>query len=112
MPALIAFCSAVYWSLPVPALTRLTLTLGYFASKSATTCFSVGSQAQTVMLPPVSRAAQVGVGDAPRTWARAGAPAGTEPPGEPQPAARERHGQGCAQQEGATTGYRHGDGLC
>ena len=47
-----AFCSAVYWSLPVPALTRLTLTLGYLASKSATTFLRVGSHAHTVIEPP------------------------------------------------------------
>ena len=60
---MIAFCRAVYWSLPVPALTRLTLTLGYFVWKSATTCLRVGSQAQTVSVPPF-QAADVGVGDA------------------------------------------------
>ena len=43
---------AVYCLSPVPALTSLTLTFGYFFSKSATTCFSVGSQAQTVRVPP------------------------------------------------------------
>jgi hypothetical protein len=56
-PAATAFCSAVYWSLPVPAFTRLILTLGYLAWKAATTGLRVGSQAQTVRLPPASRAA-------------------------------------------------------
>src|SRR5438067_3649788 len=56
LPALTAFCSAVYSSVAVPALTRFTWTLGYLASKSVTTFFSVGSQDQTVMSPPVVRA--------------------------------------------------------
>jgi hypothetical protein len=57
LPAAIAFCRAVYWSLPVPALTRLTLTFGYFCWKLATTCLRVGSQAQTVSVPPFCSAA-------------------------------------------------------
>ena len=52
-----AFCSAVYWSLPVPALTRSMVTLGYSASKSSTTFSRVVSQAHTVSSPPSSRAA-------------------------------------------------------
>jgi hypothetical protein len=57
LPAAIAFCSAVYWSSPVPALTRLTFTFGYFAWNLVTTSLRVGSQAQTVRLPPFCSAA-------------------------------------------------------
>src|SRR4051812_10880201 len=51
-----AFDSALYWSLLVPALTSLMSTFGYFFSKSAATCFSVGSHAHTVTVPPFFRA--------------------------------------------------------
>src|SRR4051812_45263324 len=56
LPACTAFCSAEYWSLPVPALTRFTCTLGYLAWKSVTTCLRVGSQAHTVIDPPLASA--------------------------------------------------------
>src|ERR1044071_1114936 len=57
LPAFTAFCRAVYSSLLVPALTRLTCTFGYLVWKSATTFFKVGSQAQTVRSPPAVSAA-------------------------------------------------------
>src|SRR3954453_12529535 len=57
LPAFTAFCRAVYSSLLVPALTRFTWTFGYLAWKSSTTFFKVGSQDQTVRLPPAARAA-------------------------------------------------------
>src|SRR5690606_17961073 len=83
-PALIAFCRAVYWSLPVPALTRSTLTFGYSAWKSVTTLSRVGSQAQTVMVPPSSRAFWRSASE---TEAAAVSCALPGPPAEPQPAA-------------------------
>src|SRR5690348_8479335 len=63
LPAATAFCSAVYCLSPVPALTRLTFTFGYCCWKAATTCLSVGSQAQTVMLPPLLSAAWTSASD-------------------------------------------------
>src|SRR5947209_14506036 len=81
LPAFTAFCSAVYSSLLVPALTRLTCTFGYLVWKSATTFFRVGSQAQTVRLPPVvsaaCRSASVTVADCDEP------PEPPEPPEEP-----------------------------
>src|SRR6185437_4362728 len=47
-PALMAFCSLVYSVVAVPALTRLTLTFGYFFSKAATMSLSCGAQAHQV----------------------------------------------------------------
>src|SRR6266849_6155700 len=44
-PALMAFCSLVY---SVPALTRLTLTFGYFFSKAVTMSLDCGAHAQRV----------------------------------------------------------------
>src|SRR5690348_9448582 len=47
-PALMAFCSLVYSAVPLPALTRLTLILGYAFSKAVTSCLSCGAQAHQV----------------------------------------------------------------
>src|SRR5699024_1893559 len=54
-----AFCSAVYWSLPVPALTSSMSTLGYSSWKFSATVSRVGSHAQTVSSPPSSRTASM-----------------------------------------------------
>src|SRR5689334_20279352 len=65
LPAATAFCSAVYCLSPVPALTRLTLTFGYFFSKPAATSLIVPSHAQTVMLPPLLSAAVTSAAEVP-----------------------------------------------
>src|SRR5690348_15172329 len=83
-PAATAFCSAVYCLSPVPALTRFTLTFGYCCWNAATTCLRVGSQAQTVMLPPLFSAAWTSASDTlPPPEPADDAPDGDE---EPQPA--------------------------
>src|ERR1700749_3452622 len=56
-PALMAFCSLVYSVVPVPALTRLTLTFGYSFSKAVTSCLSCGAQAHQVSVAGVCSAA-------------------------------------------------------
>src|SRR6201996_6261850 len=56
-PALMAFCSLVYSVVPVPALTRLTLTFGYSFSKAVTSCLSCGAQAHQVSVVGVCSAA-------------------------------------------------------
>src|SRR6478735_7281544 len=72
-----AFCSLVYSSLPVPALTTLTLTLGYAFSKAAACSSACGVHDQYVISPPFSSAAST----APKpSWG-----ASEEPP-EPEPA--------------------------
>src|SRR5581483_7296072 len=47
-PALSAFCSLVYSVVEVPALTRLTVTFGYFFMNAAAMSLSCGAHAQTV----------------------------------------------------------------
>lgn len=48
LPALSAVRSLVYCGVPWPALTILTLTAGYFCSKSATSLAMFGTQVQNV----------------------------------------------------------------
>src|SRR3954451_15504100 len=69
LPAFTAFCRAVYSSLLVPALTRLTCTFGYLAWKFSTTFFSVGSQDHTVRLPPAVSAACRSASETVAAWA-------------------------------------------
>ena len=45
---MIAFCSLVYSSVAVPALTRFTLTFGYFFSNAVTIACDWGAHAQSV----------------------------------------------------------------
>src|SRR5690348_1056876 len=85
LPAATAFCTAVYCLSPVPALTRFTLTFGYCCWNAATTCLRVGSQAHTVMLPPLVSAAWTSASE---TLPPPAAPVDDEEDGddEPQPA--------------------------
>ena len=48
LPAFSAVRSLVYWGVPWPALTTLTLTAGYFFSKSATSSPMFGTHVQNV----------------------------------------------------------------
>src|SRR5690349_3520066 len=61
--AVIAFCNEVYWSFPVPTLTRSTFTFGYFFSNSVATCFRVLSHAHTFSVPPAFSEAWRSVSD-------------------------------------------------
>ena len=58
-PALIAFCSLVYSVVAVPALTRLTLTFGYFFSKAVTMSLDCGAHAHTVSVVGCCSAAAI-----------------------------------------------------
>ncbi len=57
LPALMAVCSLVYSVADWPALTMLTLILGYFCSKIATVLSRLGAQVQKVSVVGVSSAA-------------------------------------------------------
>src|ERR1700759_5474498 len=58
-PALMAFCSLVYSVVAVPALTRLTVTFGYFFSKAATMSLDCGAQAHRVSVVGCCSAAAI-----------------------------------------------------
>src|SRR4051794_17076125 len=56
LPAEMTFCNLVYSSAEEPALTTLTLTFGYLASKAVTRSLICGIHVHTVNDPPLASA--------------------------------------------------------